>query len=257
MTDTSSEIEHQSTSDRGMAADPVGVAATLKVLESRQHPADQNTNSDSASLARLEEYAMQLRRRIWITRGSRLNAYRRLTEANAWSNRATTFLSMYSIVAALAVAVPQFGLSAEQKELAGVALTALSVFTLVLSLLESQRDYAVKAERLHRNALALGALLDRLNLLRSSVTDEATLGEKLALMGAKCDSILERCPENHDPLDYAVFQAQQRREFGITAVEAWWTSHVSARRPFLLFYAFVWLPPLLIGAWFKLARVQP
>jgi len=211
--------------------------------EQRQE-AQTPTVESASRLARLDEHAKQLRSRIWITRGARLNAHRRLMEANDWSSRATNFLSMYSIVAALAVAVPQFGLSAGQKEIAAVALTALSVFTLVLSLSEAQRDYAVKAERLHRNARELGALLERLNLLRASSTDPNALEASLTSIGGEYVSILDSCPENHDPIDDAAFRAQHRGDFGINKLSAWWTSRVSAQRPFLLFYAFVFLPPL-------------
>lgn len=253
MTDTTPRTDLQPPIPSNTGADsvaalghPCGSSAALHGAPSRHRTAEHTANSDTSSPSPLLEYGTQLRRRIWITRGARLNAHRRLTDANTWSMRATTFLSMYSIVAALAVAVPQFGLSTDQKEIAGVILTAFSVFTLVLSLLEAPRDYAVKAERLHRNALTLGALLDRLNLMLSRETDPATLHDGLSRIGAEYANILDACPENHEPIDDNAFRAQHREDFRISAWEAWRTTRVTAKRPFVVFYAFVWLPPILV-----------
>ena len=101
---------------------------------------------------------------IWITRGARFNAYRRLARKNYASIFTISILSFYNIGIALFPDVIE-------TKLVPPTSIAVSIFILIISLLEAGKGYAVKSERMHQNAVDLNYLLNKINLTEN-------LGEK-------------------------------------------------------------------------------
>ena len=71
-----------------------------------------------------------------------------------------------------------------------------SVFIIIVSLLEFAKDYSVKAERLHVNAMVLTDFEKSLGLLEG-LSEEAH---------ANYSTIKRSCPENHEPYDVELFK---------------------------------------------------
>jgi hypothetical protein len=89
----------------------------------------------------------------------------------------------------------------------------LSVFTLVISLLEGAKNYQLRAEKLHKNAVELSKLQRDLEYLMVSQLGDAEFRQKVGDISVKYEESIKECPENHDPEDYALFKAQNRKDF--------------------------------------------
>jgi len=153
----------------------------------------------------------KLKTDAWRTAGARYNAARRLQRRDLF---ATISLSMFSAVG-VGLAVVQRIYNFQSGSPADNYVTALSVclsvFLLVISLIEWGAGNSVKADRLHQNAEELNAFQRELGLVvldfraKTSVTttDAATYLKRY-------DEIKARCSFNHESLDDRLFVATHR-----------------------------------------------
>ncbi|NIZ01904.1 SLATT domain-containing protein [Thalassospira lucentensis] len=137
----------------------------------------------------------ELSNKAWKTAGARFNAYRRLKAKNAAS---IFFISMLSLVCIFINLFEVF--PADHRESASLIF---SVLVIIVSLVESSKDYSLKADRLHANALEINSFIDRLKFMQSVGKDEIE----------EYHGILRSCPENHEIDDLKVFMMQHRKEF--------------------------------------------
>jgi hypothetical protein len=188
-----------------------------------------------------------LAKRIWITKGARLNAARRLESRHTWSTRAVACLSAYLIGISLLLLTDSLRANPNIQLGLSIASIFVSVLVLVFSLVEGQADYRVKAERLHGCAKELLAIELRAERARQA---ERLADEDVASIEREFVRIVDRCPENHLPVDYELFKAS-RPEFPLGHLHRYayplyyWTSLL------WLYWAAVALPPLVV-AWIAL-----
>lgn len=144
-----------------------------------------------------DEVKAKLDTKIWRTVGARFNAYRRYSAKQNFSNFTLAFLAVWNL--ALEV-LPASFISAEHESLISPMSILVSVFLLVLSLLESSKGYELKAERLHNNAMELNEIYSDLQEVK---TDEG-----LSLVRKKYHAALRACTENHSSEDSLLFQTE-------------------------------------------------
>jgi len=169
----------------------------------------------------LDNLFNRIERRVWITRGARFNAARRLSNKQYWSIASISFLSVYGI----SIPIIQSNLVSEDcLEIQGIysAISIISsVFILVLSLLEGSKNYQVRSERLHKSALHLSCICRELEILRFGANNtEDILLHALAKISNKYENIVSDCQENHESEDYIIFRIQNRKEFGVSTLRA-------------------------------------
>lgn len=190
----------------------------------------------------------QLLRRVWATKGARLNAARRLEKRHLWSTRTVAFLSIY--LASMSI----YALASDSASGGAAASTfsiVASVLVLILSLIEGQEDYRVKAERLHQCAKDLLPLEIRLDNLKAQGT--AAL-EVLSSIANDYVAVIDRCPENHLPTDYDLFRCSNRQDFGIKKWRSTWYPFVYWARVLWWYLAAIVLPPLGLAVyWARIA----
>jgi hypothetical protein len=155
----------------------------------------------------------KLKTDAWRTAGARYNAARRLKRRDLFS---TISLSLFS-AAGVGLAViqkvynPQSGSPLDNY--LTVLSVCLSVFLLVVSLIEWGAGNSVKADRLHQNAEELSAFWRRLDLtilnLKSNPSSQPNPADAAARL-KEYDEIKAKCGFNHDPLDDHLFVASQR-----------------------------------------------
>lgn len=150
-----------------------------------------------------KDLAKSFDRHLWITKGARFNAYRRLMRKNYASIFTISILTFYSLVLAL---VPWNDICPEQEKLIPTISVSVSIFILILSLLEVAKGYEVKAERLHQNAMALNGLYDEFEISEKNSSDLKTFNERY-------HTLLQGCSENHNPCDSRFFQSEHPHEF--------------------------------------------
>ena len=176
----------------------------------------------------------ELEKKMWITKGSRFNSYRRLKNQYTFSTYLISFLSFYIIVFSILPYFPSLVSRLFDKELTSFVLLTLSFFILILSLLESGRNYLLKAERLYNCANQIS---------NEYVKLKSSKGKKLLNeITEKYHFILAGCNENHDPIDLELFQSEHYADFNLTSSQANWIKV----KVFLISYIFYFIILLIV-----------
>lgn len=196
----------------------------------------------------------KLKTDAWRTAGARYNAARRLKRRNLF---ATISVSLFAVVGVGLVVVQKTYNTPPGSPLDNylTALSAcLSVFLLVVNLIEWGAGNSVKADRLHQNAEELNAFWRKVDLeilkLNSNLPFESQASEMDSFL-REYSEIKAKCYFNHDPIDDDLFVAIQwhASEFKINekAKYGWWKRHWIR---FLSFASSVWY---FIMLWFVIA----
>jgi hypothetical protein len=191
----------------------------------------------------INSYADELSTRIWKTKGSRFNAARRLSNKNQLSITSISILSIYGVIIPIIQIIFASSQCLKLNNWFTFISIFLSIFILVLSLLEGSKNYQVKAERLYNNATKLATIYRDLEYLKARNLEHSNLEEKLKNILNEYDRAIESCPENHDTKDYELFKAQHRREFKINILEAKWNIFKGYIQDYWLYYLFIIVPP--------------
>lgn len=157
------------------------------------------------------DFAKELRTTIWRTMGARFNAVRRLRRRDRLSSLS---IAGFAVVA-IALTILQKVYAISSGTMLDHHFTALailiSLFVLIISLLEGASAYNLKADRLHQNALDLDALQKHLGQLLARAADGETLSsEALEEISQRYHQTIKQCPENHESIDDLLFQSQHR-----------------------------------------------
>lgn len=167
-----------------------------------------------AGYLRDNDWEKELNYKLWVTKGARFCAAQRYDTLNDASTKALTFLSAYLIIIGL---VPTFIPAVNEKmppSLLGVSIVGISILVLVYSLIESSRQYGLRAHLYHDCALKIGRLYDALRQAKGIEPQEAKAAA-LQRITKKYERTLEHF-ENHSPIDYAIFQTQKPDYFKLS-----------------------------------------
>lgn len=161
----------------------------------------------------LDVYVASLRAKIWKTKGSRFNAVRRLNNKYQFSLSSISILSIYGIAIPIIQGVVKNPQCQKVNDIYSAISLILSVFTLAISLLEGAKNYQLRAEKLHNNAVKISSLQSKLDYLIVRKSGNANFLQQLGNISARYEKLIKECPENHEPQDYTLFMAQNRKDF--------------------------------------------
>ena len=181
----------------------------------------------------LDDELKAIGQKIWVTKGARFNAYRRLSNKQKASIFSISILSVYLMAEAF---IPKETLPLEAEKWRNAFVVLASAFILILSLLEARKSYELKAERLHNNAMALNKLYDSFMLSSSEDEKKKKVEEYHAL--------IERCPENHSPCDDELFRSSQPKDFKMCYGKREWIKVKNFIQTYWLYATLVLFPPL-------------
>ena len=169
-------------------------------------------------------------RKVWTTRGARLEAYRRLSRTGTASRWVVTVASLLLVCLALADAFGLLGPASAGKPIIDFLAAVGAVTILVVSAMEHGKSYELRADRHHQAALLLGRLYDQAN--GGPVGQDA-----LDRLVAEYNVVLDRFVENHEPIDYEMFAIRQSRDFStswLDRMRARVLWHGASQRPWLI-----------------------
>ena len=167
-----------------------------------------------------------------------------------------SILSVYSISIPVVQTVLNTASCPETNDLYTVISLTLSVFILVLSLLEGSNDYAGKSEKMHTNAVKISSLYSELEVLVATNDDPDLLGLKIKDIQSQYSKIIEECPDNHEPEDYLEFQVQHKNDFRLSQLKCLWIKTKSFLVNYWLYSLFVIvIPPFLVSLYFTCQRL--
>jgi hypothetical protein len=157
-------------------------------------------------------FRKDIARRMWLTKGSRYNACQRLQNKYRWSIYSISILTFYVLLINLTQLFPKifqnYGL-----EYTNFVSLALSIFILIISLLESGNNYQVKAERLFNSANEVARLHDVLSQIPKDGRNQNI--RKIQIVASDYNDLIESCSENHEKIDLEMFKTQYPSEFGL------------------------------------------
>ena len=142
--------------------------------------------------------------KVWTTKSARFNATRRLEAQYRTSAQTLAFLSIYLIVLQCWLALDT-GINSAQNDVVWSLLSiGMALLILVLGLLEQNKQYRVRADRLMRSAMELNELTDRIAADEEAEPDVGSLEERTK----EYHAILKRTAENHENIDYEMLKTQ-------------------------------------------------
>ena len=166
-----------------------------------------------------EEYIQKISDSLWITRCSRWNAFRRLKNQSQLSVFSISLLSVFGI----AVPIIQIFIDSSKcysiNKLYTLVSILLSIFILVLSILEGSKNHNIKAEILKNNAIEISSLHKKIKFLNYRLKQvdceekQQKIIRQIVKYYEKYDDSIKLCPENHETEDYLLFQAQKYKDF--------------------------------------------
>lgn len=184
-----------------------------------------------------------LLRKMWQTKSARFNAHKRLEGRHRLSIFATSLLSCYLVGVSLYQLVFESSLTATGIKLLSVTNIVVSVFLIMITLVEAARNYGSEAERMRENALAISTLYNAFQALPLAEADA-----QRQQYAADYSALLENAQLNHEDLDRNRFRIPNAKELQIN----WRTYAAILVRTLWLFVCEYWLyislvivPPLL------------
>jgi hypothetical protein len=148
-----------------------------------------------------------LNNRIWRTKGSRFNAYRRLAKKNS----ALTFITSFSSIHLLAIGILQLSnlitLTDKQSSLLNFISITLSIIILAYSLIEGGKEYGLKSERHHLCGIELDRCYSKLLFIDDSDTTS------IVALAEEYNEVTEKYLLNHDTIDDDFFQLTCAADF--------------------------------------------
>jgi hypothetical protein len=151
--------------------------------------------------------------KMWKTKGSRFNAHARLKARHWASVLATSLLALYLVALSLCQLTFADALTPLGNKVLSIGGVVVSVFLIIITLVENARNYLGDAERMHRSALAISELYNRFQAL---TVDEAN--EQRQKFNNDYSDALKSIPVDHKDIDYKRFMIRSSRDLKITGL---------------------------------------
>lgn len=149
--------------------------------------------------------------KMWKTKGARFNAHARLRGRHWASVLATSLLSMYLAALSLCQLTFSDAMTAVENKILSVGGVVVSIFLIIITLVETARNYQGDADKMHQSALAISGLYNRFQALTIDQAD----AERMAF-NDKYSEALQAIPVDHKDIDYKRFMLRSAEDLNIT-----------------------------------------
>lgn len=166
-----------------------------------------DTNDIKARRTRTSD---ELLGKMWKTKSARFNAHQRLARKHNLSTWATSILAFYIFVASLLpLFYPKLGAEGADRLLAVITII-ISVFLIIVTLLENSKKYDREADRMLDCALEISELYNRFQSLPTDQVDE-----KRVEFNDNYSEVLKRYGLNHKEIDFLRFSLLNAAELNV------------------------------------------
>lgn len=197
------------------------------------------------------DFSKELSYQLWVTKGARFHAARRLQRKQAWSTYTVAALSLYAIGANLLIVYGMSGGKPIESKIA-FAGSFLSIAILIVSLIEGSRQYELRADRLHNCAREVNCVYRKVRQARlgPGANPDAVSVRNLA---EDYERILEKY-ENHEEIDYQLQRIKKCEWFDVKWPERQWIRLRWYIEVLLVYHFSIFFPPVLF-LWWWVGRV--
>jgi len=191
----------------------------------------------------------ELNHKIWATKGSRFNADKRLLTIYKYSSLANSMLSVYLIAIGLLSVYKIYNNRFIEENILPYTITCLSILSLVFSQIENSKNYQLRAKEFHTCGLKLSKLYNKLRTFKTLNLDTSDKDKEIFAheISEEYESILEKY-ENHDSIDYALFQATNPEYFELSKFHIFKTRVRYYMKSQFFYHLIIIAPPILILA---------
>jgi hypothetical protein len=154
-------------------------------------------------------------RRVWITRGARFSASRRLSKENHRSLFFIAFLSIFTIAINILFLFPSFQCDQVQSDYSSIFTIIVSIIIVAISFSEASKNYSTRAQDLFSCANELSQLYFEIDIDIKSKYDLQKRIDLSVKYTKMYHEIIKSHFENHDPVDVFTFNAEHRKESGV------------------------------------------
>lgn len=151
--------------------------------------------------------------KMWKTKGSRFNAHARLRGRHWASILATSLLAMYLAALSLCQLTFSDGLTTNENKILSIGGVVVSIFLIIITLVETARNYLGDAEKMHQSALAISELYNRFQSLTIAEADAQRLR-----FNDEYSEALKNIPVDHKDIDYKRFMIRSSNDLNITGL---------------------------------------
>ena len=152
--------------------------------------------------------------KMWKTKGARFNAHARLKARHWASVLATSLLALYLVALSLCQLTFADALTPLGNKVVSIGGVVVSVFLIIITLVENARNYLGDADKMHQSALAISELYNRFQAL----TIEQANAERLTF-NDKYSEALKLIPVDHKDIDYKRFMIRSSEDLNITGLK--------------------------------------
>jgi len=160
----------------------------------------------------LNEFIIDLDSKMWKTRGSRYNADRRLKRKSNLSLATISLLSFYVLIISIVSSFSVFNLNNTETGFLTFISIVISIFIIVLSLLEASKEYSIKAERLYTCANEINRLMSELKFAQATITEIDKLEKEVYKIHNEYQLLIKNVKENHDDIDFDLFRVANKKK---------------------------------------------
>lgn len=190
----------------------------------------------------------ELNYKMWVTKGARFNASKRLSLRDNWSNKAIGFLSAYLIIIGLLSVYQISQTPIISPNIIAFSSTAISILLLAFSQMEAAQDYKMRAHRHIECSLRISKLYNDLRIFKTMTNPtEEEKAKYAAELSNKYQDILDHY-DNHNSVDFGLFQAKNVKYFELNQFHVFINNAIFYISTLFLYHALI-LSPLLIGIW--------
>ena len=148
--------------------------------------------------------------KMWKTKGSRFNAHARLIARHWASVLATSLLSMYLVALSLCQLTFANALTANENKILSIGGVVVAIFLIIITLVETARNYLGDAEKMHQSALAISELYNRFQALTVVEANSQRLR-----FNDEYSEALKSNPVDHKDIDYKRFMIRSCTDLNI------------------------------------------
>lgn len=155
--------------------------------------------------------------KMWKTKSARFNAHARLLTKHWLSTTATAILSFYLIVASLIPLVYEANLPPAGSKFLAVITLVISILLIIVTLIESARNYHGEADRMHKCALSISEIYNRLQAMTLDFADQNRIS-----LNEDYSNVLLKYEINHKDIDFIRFQIAFSDDLNIRGAQRAW-----------------------------------
>lgn len=154
--------------------------------------------------------------KIWKTKGARFNSHHNYLKQSRLSTFTVGVLASYVIILSFLFISPSLSFKIGQQGDLNLLVLAASIIVLVFSQIEASKDYKLKAEIMHRNAMELSSLYDEIQNVYYSKDNETIKISQAENILKRYNNTIQKCGENHNEYDYDEFILQHYEKMKIS-----------------------------------------